>query len=68
MSILNLFNKKPLSVTDETTEPQEQDEEYIVDTFQPRKVPMTTELLMRQREEEMRKKYCHNSVKTGVLL
>ena len=65
MSILNIFQKKP------ATAPAAQDEEieeYEVATFVPKKLPMTGELLRRQREDEIRKKYCRPTVKTGIMM
>lgn len=67
MSILNIFQKKPATAT--ATEPQDEEiEEYEVATFVPKKLPMTGELLRRQREDEIRKKYCRPTVKTGIMM
>lgn len=52
-----------------TVEVQDRDDEddYVVETLVPTKVPNTTGMLLRQREEELRRKYCKPSVKTGYL-
>ncbi len=63
MSILKIFQKNP--ATAPAAEPQE---EYEVATFVPKKLPMTGELLRRQREDEIRKKYCRPTVKTGIMM
>lgn len=67
MSIFNIFQKK--NSTEPAAEPQDEKiEEYEVATFIPKKIPMTGELLRRQREDEIRKKYCKPSIKTGVMM
>lgn len=67
MSILKIFRKKP--ATAPAAEPQDEEiEEYEVATFVPKKLPMTGELLRRQREDEIRKKYCRPTVKTGIMM
>ena len=49
MSIFNIFQKK--TSTEPAAEPQDEKiEEYEVATFIPKKIPMTGELLRRQRE------------------
>lgn len=40
-------------------------EEYELATFSPRKFPMTKELYRRQKEDELRKKYCGKTVKNN---
>lgn len=67
MSIFNIFQKKPS--TEPAAESQDEKiEEYEVATFIPKKISMTGELLRRQREDEIRKKYCKPSIKTGVMM
>lgn len=67
MNIFNIFQKKP--ATTPAAEPQDEEiEEYEVATFVPNKLPMTGELLRRQREDEIRKKYCRPTVKTGIMM
>lgn len=68
----NIFQKKSAPMPAPTprvqTEPQGEAEEYKVATFVPRKIPMTSELIRRQREEEILKKYCKPTIKTGVMM
>jgi len=59
MNFFNQFQEPENELQDET-------EEYVVAAFIPRKIPATEELIRRQREEEIRKKYCNPSVKTGA--
>ena len=67
MSMFNIFQKKNSSGL--TAEPQDEKiEEYVVATFIPKKISMTSELLRRQREDEIRKKYCKPSIKNGVMM
>jgi len=67
---LNIFQKKPAPVPtpQAQNEPHKEIEEYTVATFVPRKIPMTSELLRRQREEEILEKYCKPTIKTGIML
>ncbi len=55
MRLLKSFNKASL-----LTE-KDECEEYEVEIFTPLKVKMTSELLYRKREEEIREKYCRHT-------
>ena len=67
MSIFDIFQKK--NATPPAAEPQDEEiEEYEVATFVPKKLPMTGDLLRRQREDEIRKKYCRPTIKTGIMM
>lgn len=47
--------------------PQEQadEDDFVVAVLVPSEVPKNAEILRRQREEELRRKYCNPSAKTG---
>jgi hypothetical protein len=70
MRLFDIFQKNTAPAMPDPSMQSEQQgdgEEYVVETFVPKKIPMTGELLRRQREEEIRKKYCRPTVKTGVM-
>lgn len=73
MSVFDLFRKKtvsnPMPATPaEHTAGEREDDEFVVATLVPRKIPMTADMMRRQREEELRKKYCTSSVQTGAVI
>ena len=55
---LSLFKKNKLSAS--LPLPQDEAEEYSVETFIPQKIVLTDELIRRKKEEELKKKYCYN--------
>lgn len=62
MSMFDMFRKKKSPVSQPQTEEIEDLEEYVVTEYVPLKFSMTGDLLRRQREEEIRNKYCNHSV------
>lgn len=69
MSIFNLFQKKNESTSVQTTEINENSEEdYIIPRFFPNKIYMTEMLIRRQKTEEIRKKYCNPTAKSGEII
>lgn len=68
MSFLNIFIKKDPPPQKQTVAEDEQFEEYVIASFVPKKIPMTSDIARRKREDELRGKYCSPSVKTGSML
>lgn len=64
---MKLFQKKDVPAPP-VVPVQDEMEEYKVATFLPKKIPMTRDILRRQREEEIRSKYCIPTIKTGRML
>lgn len=70
MSIFNLF-KKNKGTSAQTTEigfNEDSEEDYIVPRFFPNKIYMTEMLIRKQKIEEIRKKYCTHTDKSGEIV
>lgn len=64
-----LKKKKPLSEKQIINENDDGEfEEYVVASFTPRKITLTSDLIRREREADIRKKYCLPNMKTGLIL
>lgn len=65
---MGLFNRLHKRDVPEVKEEGMGAEEYKLSPFAPRKFPMTKELRRRQREDELRKKYCGKASKTNNMI
>lgn len=64
-----LKKKKPLPEKQIGNENDDEEfEEYVVASFTPKKFTLTSDLIRRERETDIRKKYCLPNVKTSLML
>lgn len=65
MSLFDRFHIRRGASKGNESQEQADEDEFVIATLVPCKVPNTAEMQRRQREEELRRKYCNPSVKTG---